>query len=392
MPQQMLVEKLHRLTLVRKGRAVAKHPDMRDGVLEVVKSEDAVLRSDDLDTSSYDWYEDFADFILNCDPSITASVDEGASTWEGEFAAYARSDAYLKESASGKKKNYPDGAGPFAGPHNSFPISSQHHVYAAARLLGHASNKAQVKANIIRIAHEKGYSLPKSWQKKTTKAEEEGLALREDTPLKPEMVDKALATVRAYLLGEQEDLILPTATPPESVEIPAEAAALLDPEAAPPSAEEVEEVDKAKAPPHAHNHSHVTTYGYSYSHEHPHGDGSHADADDHASSETLHAHEHVAKSGDLETDGLRADVAGLAHDLQAAHAEVETLKAELATLQEAKATAEAKQSSAEVKAQELYKHLLRRPLTAPTQGVEKSAAVITNETPWDEAFAIALGR
>ena len=365
MPQQMLVEKLHRLTLVRKGRAVAKHPDMRDGVLEVVKSEDETL-----DTSSYDWYEAFDAFI--------AATPEDAlpEDWEAAFA-----ESY-KESASGKKKNYPDGAGPFAGPHNSFPISSQHHVYAAARLLGHASNPAQVKANIIRIAHSKGYSLPKTWQKKTQKAEE-------DLPLKIELVDKALAALRASLLDEEPQAPQPE-TPAESVEAPEVPA---DPEAAPPSGEApVEEAEKAKAPPHDHSHSHVSTYGYGYSHGHPHGDSGHADDDHHADSETLHAHEHVAKSGDIVTDSMLADVAGLNNDLVSARAEVETLKAELATLQAAKAEAEVLKSQAEVKAQDLYKNLLRRPLTAPTQGVEKSEAVVTKETPWDEAFAIAMGR
>lgn len=363
MAQQMLVEKLHRLTLVRKGRAVAKHPDMRDGVLEVVKSEteslgeDEVLsQTDSLDTSSYDWYEDFAQFIIDC--SDDEIPDDG---WEAAYAGY-------KESAAGKKKkNYPDGAGPFAGPHNSFPISSQHHVYAAARLLGHAANPAQVKANIIRIAHEKGYSLPKSWQKKTKKAE--------DFTLKAEAVDQAIATLRQALLGVETPVETPEVIETPLGEVPV-----------------TEEAEKAKTPPHSHSHSHVTTYGYGYSHEHPHGDSEHADADDHGTSETMHAHEHVAKAGDSEMDGLLADNAGLKQDLDAVHVQMEALKAQLATLQEAKAVAENKQASAEVKAQELYKNLLRRPLTAPTQDVEKSVTPITPDMSMDEAFAIAMGR
>ncbi len=41
MANQMFVQKIHRLTLVRKGRAKAKHPDMQTGVLEVVKASPA---------------------------------------------------------------------------------------------------------------------------------------------------------------------------------------------------------------------------------------------------------------------------------------------------------------------------------------------------------------
>ena len=365
MAKEMFVEKLHRITLVRKGRGMAKHPDMREGVVDVIKS-------DTLDDPLYDWYEDFSDFLLNCDPSIATSVETGESTWEGAFASY-------KESAAGKKdrKNYPDGSGPFAGPHNSFPISSQHHVYAAAKLVGHAANPAAVKAAIIRIAHEKGYSLPKSWTAKTKKAE--------DTQLKPEVVDAALAALRTALLPEGVEEPKVSAETPE---VPA-----TEPEVPETPAVEEETEKAAKAQPHSHDHAHASTYGYTYSHGHVHGDSGHSEAEDHSTSETLHAHVHVAKSGgDPEMDGLLADVTGLKQDLDNARAEVETLKAELATVQAAQATTEAQKSEAEVKAQDLYKNLLRRPLTAPTQTVEKSAAEITKTTPWDEAFAIALGR
>lgn len=372
MPQQMFVEKLHRLTLVRKGRGVAKHPDMREGVLEVVKSEE----TDPLDGAVYDWYEDFAAFIRD------TPADDVPEDWELAFAE--RESATLSNKESAKKKNYPDGAGPFAGPHNSFPISSQHHVYAAAKLIGHASNPAAVKAAIIRIAHQKGYSLPKSWQKKTQKAEE--------TPLKPEVVDAALAALRTALLPEGE---VPQV--PEVIEEPKVSSTPAEPETPVVDAGEGDDTLRAekastKAQPHNHDHAHASTYGYTYSHGHVHGDTGHADAEDHSTSETLHAHVHVAKSDDHELDGLLADVAGLKQDLDASRAEVETLKAELASVQEAKTAAEDKQASAEVKAQDLYKNLLRRPLTAPTQTVEKSDTPITKETPWDEAFAIALGR
>ena len=360
MPQQMFVEKLHRLTLVRKGRGMAKHPDMREGVLEVVKSEETTALDDPL----YDWYEDFAAFIRD------TPADEVPEEWELAFA-----ESY-KESA--KKKNYPDGSGPFAGPHNSFPISSQHHVYAAAKLVGHAANPAAVKAAIIRIAHEKGYSLPKSWQSKTKKADEV-------TPLNKEAVDAAITALRTALLPVEEPKVASEETP--TPEVPATEPVVV---AEVPATEEAEKA--AKATPHSHDHAHASTYGYTYSHGHVHGDSGHADAEDHSTSEVLHAHVHVAKSGDPETDGLLADVTGLKQDLDAARGEVETLKAELATLQAAQATTEAQKSQAELKAQDLYKNLLRRPLTAPTQTVEKSAAEITKETPWDEAFSIALGR
>ena len=38
MAQKIYLNKLLRLTLVRKGRGVAKHPELRSGVVEVVKS------------------------------------------------------------------------------------------------------------------------------------------------------------------------------------------------------------------------------------------------------------------------------------------------------------------------------------------------------------------
>ena len=56
-----------------------------------------------------------------------------------------------------------------AGPHGSFPITSQHNVDSAAKLIGHAQNPAAVKAKVERIASEKGYSLPKSWRKTKAK-------------------------------------------------------------------------------------------------------------------------------------------------------------------------------------------------------------------------------
>lgn len=52
----------------------------------------------------------------------------------------------------------------FAGPHQSFPIDSQEHLDAAAKLIGHADNPDAVKARAIAIAKRKGFKLPESWQ------------------------------------------------------------------------------------------------------------------------------------------------------------------------------------------------------------------------------------
>ena len=48
----------------------------------------------------------------------------------------------------------------FAGPHRSFPIVNQSDVSDAMRLSGHADDPAAVRANIHRIAHEKGLEAP----------------------------------------------------------------------------------------------------------------------------------------------------------------------------------------------------------------------------------------
>lgn len=52
----------------------------------------------------------------------------------------------------------------FAGPHQSFPITTQADVDAAAKLIGHADNPDAVKARIIAIAKRKGLTVPESWQ------------------------------------------------------------------------------------------------------------------------------------------------------------------------------------------------------------------------------------
>lgn len=47
-----------------------------------------------------------------------------------------------------------------------FPINSQAHLDAAARLIGRApaAQRARIKARIIAIARRKGLSLPESWK------------------------------------------------------------------------------------------------------------------------------------------------------------------------------------------------------------------------------------
>jgi hypothetical protein len=57
--------------------------------------------------------------------------------------------------------------GDHAGPDGSFPITSQRNVDAAAHLIGKAENPAEVKRNVIDIAHRKGFRIPESWDSKT---------------------------------------------------------------------------------------------------------------------------------------------------------------------------------------------------------------------------------
>jgi hypothetical protein len=55
--------------------------------------------------------------------------------------------------------------GEHAGPHSSFPITSQHNVDAAAHLIGKAADPAAVKAKVTSIAERKGFKVPDSWDK-----------------------------------------------------------------------------------------------------------------------------------------------------------------------------------------------------------------------------------
>jgi hypothetical protein len=60
----------------------------------------------------------------------------------------------------------------FAGPHKSFPIDTQAHLDAAAKLIGHADDPEAVKRKIIAIAKRKGFKLPESWQEEDEKKDE----------------------------------------------------------------------------------------------------------------------------------------------------------------------------------------------------------------------------
>jgi hypothetical protein len=78
-----------------------------------------------------------------------------------------------------------DFAWPDAPDHPKYPIDSQAHLDAAARLIGRApeSEQAAIKARAIKIARRKGFALPDSWQ-----AEENEKAGKGDTPHARELV------------------------------------------------------------------------------------------------------------------------------------------------------------------------------------------------------------
>lgn len=71
----------------------------------------------------------------------------------------------------------------FAGPHHSFPINSQEHLDAAAKLIGHADDPAAVKRKAISIAKRKGLKLPESWQEDEDKGKKE----RADVSIDPKL-------------------------------------------------------------------------------------------------------------------------------------------------------------------------------------------------------------
>jgi hypothetical protein len=362
MANRMFMDQLIRLTLVQKG-ATAKHPALRKGVVEAVKAtvpeetpnaehegQESQEGQETGETSQVDWYSDFETFIT------TLAPDTRAGSWEESF-----STAYAEKAA--KKPNYPSSRGPFAGPHNSFPIKTQQDVYDAARLIGHAQNPAAVKQAIIRIAHSKGFSLPKSWQSKATKSV--------TTPLE---------------LAQQ--LAAALATAPE-----------------PPAQDPATPVEKARVSQvaHAHSHQHTSQMGYGYSHTHAHPHPS-AAMQDHDTSETAHAHEHAAKAEDEETvnlDEITANQLGLQADLVALKATMTQLTQTLESVVAAREAAEkaiddkvaaAIASVTATVAQHEEKlaavtDASRRPLTVPTN---LGAPKVEKNTPFDEAFSRLL--
>lgn len=70
---------------------------------------------------------------------------------------------HIERSISQKERDAIDDSD-FAGPHHSYPIDSQEHLDAAAKLIGHADDPAAVKKKAIAIAKRKGFKLPESWQ------------------------------------------------------------------------------------------------------------------------------------------------------------------------------------------------------------------------------------
>lgn len=367
MANRMYVDQLVRLTLVRKG-ATAKHPALRKDVVEAVKAQvteendqnaehegqESQEGQESAETGEIGWYSAFEAFLPLFDPSTSPDGVEAA--FEGIYAE--------KASAGAKKPNYPASRGPFAGPHNSFPIKTQQDVYDAARLIGHAQNPAAVKSRIIAIARSKGFSLPKSWQSKTEKSANV-----------KDLLDMARQLVARLESAEE--------TPAEET---------------PPAGEETEKARVAQVS-HSHSHQHTSQMGYGYSHTHGHPHPS-ANMQDHDTSETAHAHEHVAKSaedGTVNIDEIAANQTGLHADLVALKARVEelvsALEAQKTAHTEATEALKAQVAEAVEKAKQADEKLAsvedasRRPLTAPTN---QPAQPIAKDTPFDVAFSRLL--
>lgn len=321
MAKTLYIQDLLRLTLTRKGQAIAKHPFLREGVVEAIKAEpvepetlwehpkdderpsrDASVAARDDD----DWYSRFEAYI--------ASIPEEdiPDDWVEGFNASQFGTEYTEKA---KSKNYPDAEGPFAGPHNSFPITSQAKVFSAARLLGHAaaSTQASIKQRIISIAHSHGWRLPKSW---TSKKSGELDDIMDNTQFEA-LLQRVSEKLEALTHKAEPVVEVPVETPAEPVtETPAAAPAETD-------------AEKAAANAHYHEHGHASLRGYGYSHSHQHG---HDDMSHHEDSDSAHAHEHVGKADSLPED-VQADLAGLDADLKARTEERDALKAELEALQ-----------------------------------------------------------
>lgn len=355
MAQLLRVDRLTKLTLTRKGKAVAKHPQLRSGVVEMVKAnaleegEENPGGPEEEETAEVNWYKDFEDWLEGAAFIPDDSV-------EGAYANWKDNQTTEVEKAA-KKKNYPNSQGPFAGPHNSFPIRNQSDVYDAARLVGHAQNPAAVKAAIIRIAHSKGYSLPKSWQTKATKSMP--LSLKE------------LAERLAELANEE-------GTPSEE-------------------GQEVEKARPGRKSMHSHDHAHTSRIGYGYSHAHDHGHDGDGLAN-HDQSETAHAHEHVSKAEDVTNEEILANQEGLQKDILALKAVVEELATKLDGIpsqEEALKAIDAKREEAEkaiaekteaIKAVEVA--TARKPMTLGSGPAAPRR--ITKDMKFDDAFHLAM--
>jgi hypothetical protein len=363
MANRLIIHQLDRITLVRKGRATAKHPDLRAGVVEVVKAEDA------------DWYERFAYFIQQTEDDAipTDWVEAFSAQQEAEEVEGEEGQVTKAKSHAGAKpgQNYASSKGPFAGPHSSFPIQSQQDVYNAARLVGHAQDPASVKSRIIRIARSKGFSLPKSWSKGTSVK-------------KSELIAK---------FKEFFGVVIEDDEPETSEETP-------------PG--EPEMVEKAGGHTHDHPHQSLRGYGYSHSHAHGHKGGVMPNTDAHTNSDVAHAHDHISKAGENpELDGIVAENEGLAQDLEAAKVSVKKAEDAEAAAQETikelrekldaaeKALAEAKGQveaveKAKNEAESLLKAQSREPqVGGPVTNVAKSHVDIKS-MKFDEAFDAVL--
>jgi hypothetical protein len=116
----------------------------------------------------------------------------------------------------------------FAGPGRTYPIRNQQDVHDAATLIGHAANPEQVKANIIKIAKRKGFSLPDAWQSDTT----ESLTESTDQPFSPK---PRVATIKVCWIEDGAVSLNGRVYPKETVDklISSAQLALADPDHAP---------------------------------------------------------------------------------------------------------------------------------------------------------------
>lgn len=90
--------------------------------------------------------------------------DKFKNIYLNSVASYCDLEAARAYISEDERKKIP--SSDFAGPGRSYPINSQAHVDAAAKLVGRApkGDQAKIKAKIKEIAKRKGFSLPKAWQ------------------------------------------------------------------------------------------------------------------------------------------------------------------------------------------------------------------------------------